>query len=138
MESQTTLVSKNIRLQEWANMVRECQARPQGVTIPQWCEQHSITTCNYYYRKRAVQKACLDALPSETMERLVVPVPAHIMESSSILPPDRTEDSHEQKNPESETDSSLELVCGKVSIHVREQTSMELLSKVLEVVSHVE
>lgn len=138
MESQTTLVSKNIRLQEWANMVRECQARPQGVTVPQWCEQHSITTCNYYYRKRAVQKACLDALPSETVEQLVVPVPAHIIESSGMTPSDRRSDINEKKDPESFMDSSLELVCGKVSIHVREQTSMELLSKVLEVVAHAE
>lgn len=90
MNSQTSLVARNLRLQEWANMIRECNLRPMGMTVNQWCEQHSITRCDFYYRKRAVQKACLDALPTEIPKQAIVPVPAEVMNFSSSDEPEDT------------------------------------------------
>lgn len=60
MNSKASLVAKQVRLQEWAADIRDCKARPQGMTIEQWCRQHSITKATYYWRLRAVRNACLD------------------------------------------------------------------------------
>ena len=33
MNSQTSKIAQNIRLQEWAHMIQECKSRPTGMTI---------------------------------------------------------------------------------------------------------
>ena len=49
-------------------MIQDCQNRPIGVTVSEWCQEHSITTSNYYYRMAQVRKACLDSLSNEVVE----------------------------------------------------------------------
>ena len=62
MSSETTLVAVQYRLQEWAAQVRECQNRPAGMRVIDWCASHGITKANYYYRLRRVREACLESL----------------------------------------------------------------------------
>ena len=72
MKSQTTLVSRNCRLNEWARMVHNRKNRPAGMSIDEWFELNSITKANYYYRMKQVRAASLDALPSEESTHAVV------------------------------------------------------------------
>ena len=48
MNSHTSLVAQQTRLSEWAEMIRNCQNRPQGMTIDEWCQLHDITKESYY------------------------------------------------------------------------------------------
>ena len=48
MKSQTSLVASQVRLQHWAEQIKDCQNRPEG-----------LTKANYYYRVRKVREACL-------------------------------------------------------------------------------
>ena len=48
MSSQTSLIAHNVRLQEWADMIHECNNRPDDMTVTQWCSEHGISKCNYY------------------------------------------------------------------------------------------
>lgn len=57
MNSHTSLVAQQTRLSEWAEMVRNCQNRPQGMKIEEWCQQHDITKASYYWRLRKVREA---------------------------------------------------------------------------------
>ena len=59
MSSQTSLVSEQVRLQQWAEQIRECKNRPADMKVETWCSQHGITKANYYYRLNRVRKACL-------------------------------------------------------------------------------
>ena len=59
MKQETSIVARNYRLQVWAFMVQDCNNRPQGMTVKQWCLEHDITPANYYYRMKEVRKACL-------------------------------------------------------------------------------
>ena len=68
MSSQTSLVASNVRLRQWADQIRECQARPQGMKVETWCEQNGITKANYYYRLKQVRKACLQATANNVQE----------------------------------------------------------------------
>lgn len=61
MKSQTSLIAQQTRLSEWAEQIKECQNRPQGMKIDEWCQMHGITKANYYWRLRRVRGAFLEA-----------------------------------------------------------------------------
>lgn len=61
MGSETSLVAAQMRLQLWVEQIRDCQSRPSGMRVEDWCEQHGITKANYYYRLKRVRKTCLNA-----------------------------------------------------------------------------
>ena len=65
IKTQTSIVARRYRLQEWAQMLQECNNRPVGMSVSEWCQMNSITTANYYYRMAQVRKACLDSYPEE-------------------------------------------------------------------------
>lgn len=82
MKTQTSIAARNCRLQEWAQMIQECNNRQVGMSVGEWCQAHSITTANYYYRRGQVRKACLASLPSEAVEQPIVPVPNRVSSPS--------------------------------------------------------
>lgn len=59
MKSQTSLVAKQTRLNQWAEQIRKCDNRPQGMTVDDWCLENGITRANYYWRLRKVREALL-------------------------------------------------------------------------------
>ena len=122
MKQETSIVARNYRLQEWALMIQECNNRPEGMTITQWCSEHNIKPANYYYRLNEVRKACLDTLPAEVMQQQIVPVSRELLEKQAMA-------SDCSKN-------GLEVSVNGISIHVTETTSPELLKMVLGVVSN--
>ena len=61
MKSHTSLVAQQTRLGEWAELVRDCQNRPQEMKIDEQCRLHDITKASYYWRLRKVQKVYLAA-----------------------------------------------------------------------------
>lgn len=124
--STTSLVARQCRLREWAQMIRDCQNRPENMSVVEWCEAHSLTKANYYYRMTQVRKACLEAVPKEMAEQAVVPVPMNLM---TIDESDAFEKSSEN--------SFLELESNGITIRVTDQTSTELLLKILGVIAHV-
>ena len=101
--SKTSLVVRQYRLREWASMIRECNQRPVGMSVDEWCNSHSITKANYYYRMKQVRKACLEAIPKEPAEQSVVPVPAELM--TMEIPADATQIQSRQS-----VSASLEIV----------------------------
>ncbi|MBQ8230472.1 MAG: IS66 family insertion sequence element accessory protein TnpB [Lachnospiraceae bacterium] len=123
--STTSLIARQCRLREWAQMVQDCKSRPEEMSVDEWCEAHSITKANYYYRMTQVRKACLEALPKEVVEQAIVPVPMELMSID------------EHGSSETEADSFLELESNGITVRVTQQTSTELLSKVLGVIAHV-
>lgn len=126
MKTQTSSVSRQYRLRQWAEMIRECKSRPVGMSVDEWCAAHSITKANYYYRMTEVRKACLESVSAKTVQQEVVPVPAGLLSQPENSAP-------VSKNG----DRSLELTVNEISIKVTEDTSLDLLSKVLEVISNV-
>ena len=120
MKQETSVVARNYRLQEWALMVQDCNNRPKGMTITQWCSEHDIKPANYYYRLNEVRKACLETLPAERIQQQVVPVSQELLGQKAVAP----------------DISGLDVSVNGISIHVTETTSPELLKMVLQVASH--
>ena len=74
MNTQTSLVAEQIRLQQWADQIRDCQSRPSDMKVDAWCQEHGITKANYYYRLRRVREACLELCdPSPSFVELTAP-----------------------------------------------------------------
>lgn len=120
MSSTTSLAARQYRLSQWAEQIRDCHNRPEGMSVKEWCSQQGITKANYYYRLKQVRKVCLETVPKEQLPQSIVPVPHEIMVSA----------------PEVTSASGLEISVNGFCIHVTENTMPELLKMVLEVASH--
>lgn len=87
MNTQTSLVAEQIRLQQWADQIRDCQNRPSDMKVDVWCQEHGITKANYYYRLRRVREACLEFCdPSPSFVELTAPaenIPAKVSQTHS-------------------------------------------------------
>ena len=73
MKSHTSLVAQQTRLSEWTELIRDCQSRPQGMKIDEWCQLH--------WRLRKVREAYL-----ETAEQThaFVEVPSSAIQPANI------------------------------------------------------
>ena len=120
MSSETTMVAEQCRLREWAAQIRDCQGRPAGMSVVEWCACHGITKANYYYRLRRVRKACLEAIPEEMPAQQMVPVRSELLQH--------------QEREDGNLQSGLDISIKGFSIHVTESTSMLLLESVLKAV----
>ena len=76
MATQTSLMAQQIRIQQWADQIRECQNRPKGMDVETWCAQNNLTKANYYYRLRRVREVCLEQIQASEMPTFVeLPIP---------------------------------------------------------------
>lgn len=75
MKSQTSIVAKQVRLQQWAELVKDCQSRPKGTKVETWCEMNGISKANYYYRLRCVREACLEEIQASSPGFLELSLP---------------------------------------------------------------
>lgn len=75
IKTQTSIVVCRYLLQEWAQMLQECNNRPVGMSVSEWCQMNSITTANYYYRLKRVRQAYLDSAETSVTEFVEMPVP---------------------------------------------------------------
>ena len=121
MSSETTMMAEQCRLQEWAAQIRDCQGRPAGMSVAEWCACHGITKANYY-RLRRVRKVCLETIQEEMTAQQIVPVQSDFLLYQEL----------EDGNPQ----SGLDISTKGFSIHVTESTSMLLLESVLKAVRH--
>ena len=124
MGSATTAVAVQYRLKEWAEQIRECQNRPAGMSVVDWCASHGITKANYYYRLRRIRQAYLENLPPEAPVQQIVPVNACLLQ--------------QETQSGSGIQQGLSVSVNGFSIHVTESTPMPLLAAVLEVVRDAE
>ncbi len=81
MKSHTSLVAQQTRLSEWAELIRDCQNRPQGMKMDEWCRLHDITKASYYWRLRKVREAYLE---TAEQTQTFVEVPSSAIHSINI------------------------------------------------------
>lgn len=63
-------VKSQLRLQQWAKIIADCQA--SDMTVVAWCEANNINIKSYYYWLRKVRNHTLEHMPQLT-ENLPVP-----------------------------------------------------------------
>ena len=62
MSSQISSVAQQVRIQQWADLIRDCQNRPCEMTLDTWCLLHGTNKATYYYHLRKVRQACLNVI----------------------------------------------------------------------------
>ena len=85
MAEQTSLVAQQVRLMHWAEQIRECQNRLEGMDVSTWCKQNYITKANYYYPLKRVRQMYLDQLP-EAEKPAFVELPRLKAERTATVP----------------------------------------------------
>lgn len=128
MTTQPTLVAKQARLKEWAEQIRDCQNRPQGMDIETWCIQNHLTRANYYYRLRRVREAYLEQMPDS--------VPTFVELPSSDSKDRLAEKADRNLLPESKPMIRIRNKAG-LSAEVFSGTSPELLRSLIEGLAYV-
>lgn len=53
-------ITHDVRLAQWAEVVKQCQCRPEGVPIRTWCRQNGVNEKIYFYWQRRVRKEVFD------------------------------------------------------------------------------
>ena len=108
-------VTKNFRLSQWAEVIRDCKA--SGLNITAYCKEHNISRNSYFYWQREIKKAAI----AEASNVFVEVEPA-----SCTLP---------VQVPQASVESpSIAISIGDATINVTEEVSCELLRKVIEAV----
>ena len=89
MKSQTSLVAQQTRLREWAEQIHDCNNRPHGMTVDEWCQGQGITKANYYWRLRKVREELLKITdPMPAFAELKTPAPGTALaENNTPLQP---------------------------------------------------
>ena len=121
MSSQTSLVTEQVRLRQWAAQIQECQNRPADMKVETWCSEHGIIKANYYYRLRRVRKACLEACNPEPAF-VELPIPAAMPSADPC-----------DVKPAAVLRNSRGLV-----LEIYNHTSADIIRSILEVLVHAE
>ena len=122
MKSQTSLVAQQTRLNQWAEQIRECNNRPQGMTVDDWCLQNGIKRTNYYWRLRKVREALLTAAETTTNATFVE------LKEPEVVPVKTKEDS---------TPKIVAIVrTNQCSIEITDQASSTFLNHLIGAMNH--
>ena len=116
-------VTRQFRLQQWAEALRDHKG---GLTVMEWCRLHNVSKYQFYYRQREVRKHAAQFLalqPVQADKPAFVEV-SHALRSQPAAP---------------DTDPVLSRVtacirAGNADIFVSDETSEELLAKILRAV----
>ena len=128
MDISTLTPDKQVKLQYWLDVIRQCRA--SGLTNQVWCEQHDISLKSYYYWIAKIRKLALEELPRKRNGSRPV------MEQTALLPdgaPEFTEVSLRGRQDFSAAPAAV-LHIGTVTVELFEDTPCGLLETILKAV----
>ena len=120
----------DVRRTNWLNIVTQCQNRPAGMSVKKWLAENDIKEKAYYYwlrkfRKESYNQMQLPATATTTevaFAEVTMPVP--------IVGPDTTSENVPDISP------TAVIKCNGLTIELSNNISEELLSRLLQEVSH--
>ena len=124
--STASLVARQLRLQQWADDIRDCANRPSGTTVAQWCDDHGVKKSVYYWRLRAVRNACIDSVASADLSQMDDPdeIDTSFVElSPPVQHPDKT---------------SVQISLGAATIQLKEDIPDAFLCRIMKAVYHAQ
>ena len=113
----TTLIAQQMRLQEWAEELRQFHA--SGMSAKDWCLVHNIKPSTFQYRQRKLRKAACEIIEErKETETAFAPVPQHVR----LLP--------------EPTPGGIRIQMQDISIEVAPDAPLSQLQFILEVLMH--
>lgn len=126
MKSQTSLIAQQVRPQQWATQIHDCQNRPENMDVQTWCDLNGLAKANYYYRLRRVREACIETTRIELATFVEV--------DPQIIAPDLSSATDATHN---ETAAVLHGANG-LTLDILPSASADMLKKLFQVMAHVE
>nr|WP_278707592.1 hypothetical protein [Bacteroides intestinalis] len=129
MDISSLTPDKQVKLQYWLDVIRQCRA--SGLTNQAWCEQNQISLKSYYYWIAKIRRLALEELPRKhngihsQSDRNTVLLPEASSGFTEVFLPDK-------QTPHSSPAAVLQL--GDMRIEIFEDTSSEALTKILKAV----
>lgn len=114
----TKLATSQIRLNEWAAIIKDCKA--SGQTVDTYCEQHGLSRDAYYYWLRKVKQVALK-------QAGFVELPALTSEQPSVKTIEKGTSTFE---------TQMIIRMNEIEFCVNENSSSELISRMLEIIRH--
>lgn len=128
MDISTLTPDKQVKLQYWLDVIRQCRA--SGLTNQAWCEQHAVSLKSYYYWIAKIRKLALEELPRKSHGCRPV------MEQTALMPdaaPEFAEISLRGRQNSCAAPAAV-LHTGTVTVELFEDTPRELLEAILKAV----
>lgn len=128
MDISSLTPDKQVKLQYWLEVIRQCKA--SGLTNQAWCEQHNISLKSYYYWIAKIRKLALEDLPRKNNG-------IHATADQNTLLPNPTSEFAKIPLPgihATRSDPAVVLHIGIITVEVFEDISCELLSTILKAV----
>ena len=128
MDISTLTPDKQVKLQYWLDVIRQCRA--SGLTNQAWCEQHAVSLKSYYYWIAKIRKLALEELPRKSHGCRPV------MEQTALMPdaaPEFAEISLRGRQNFCAAPAAV-LHTGTVTVELFEDTPRELLEAILKAV----
>lgn len=128
MDISTLTPDKQVKLQYWLDVIRQCRA--SGLTNQVWCEQHDISLKSYYYWLAKIRKLALEELPRKRNGARPV------MEQTVLLPDAAAEFTEVSLRGRQDFTAAPAAVLhiGTVTVELFEDTSRELLEAIMKAV----
>lgn len=126
--------TRDIRLANWLNIIKQCQERPSNVSARQWLSENNVDEKQYYYWLRKVR--------TETYDQMQLPAVAPSAEVSFA----EVSYSADKFNPTSfhtvagqadvSSNAAAVIRCNAFSIELSNDISDSLLTRLLQEVCH--
>ena len=113
---QVTKIKNQYRAEQWANVIRECQA--SGQTVTSWCESHDVGIKAYYYWLRKLRMATIQKSNPNALIEAPKEEPA-VFKKLEI------------QTPVSNTQAAVIIRLNGATIEVNEGTSQQTIQAVL-------
>lgn len=113
---QVTKIKNQYRAEQWANVIKECQA--SGQTVTSWCESHDVGIKAYYYWLRKLRMATIQ----KSNPNALVEVPKEEPAVFKKL---------EVQTPVPNTQAAVVIHLNGATIEVNEGTSQQTIQAVL-------
>ena len=128
MDISTLTPDKQVKLQYWLDVIRQCRA--SGLTNQVWCEQHDISLKSYYYWIAKIRKLALEELPRKRNGSRPV------MEQTVLLPDAAAEFTEVSLRGRQDSCAAPAAVLhiDSVTVDLFEDTPRELLEAILKAV----
>lgn len=125
-----------VRLANWKAVIKQCQSRPEGQTIAEWCAQNNVNENQYYYWQRRIRREAFlemsPALPACGLQETAV-----TFAEIPLLSDDRTtEAAHAAPDLFHEFRPEAVIRRGDVMIGLKNSISDRLLGRILKEMSH--
>lgn len=130
MKSKSIALAKNARHLKWIQEVQDCNNRPEGMSVGQWCNLHGIKYSTYYQHYLKVRDLCVEQMEAQ--------LPA-VAATNEVIPLVAAKPAFvELKPPQDSSSESILISCGKAKIELHEDVSEAFLIKLFGALSHVE